>query len=379
MPTVSRSRAGLCDGSSDRTGRDTVTTLTAASGAASTHNELATAFTQHARVDVPLICGAMYPCSNPELVAAVSDAGAIGIVQPISLTYVHGHEFREGLRFIRRLTSRPIGFNALIEQSSRRYHERMVAWVDLALEEGIRFFVTSLGKPQWVVDRVRPHGGVVYHDVTERRWAQKGVDGGVDGLIAVNDRAGGHAGPRDAAALLDEVADLGLPVVCAGGIGSPADFVAALRLGYAAAQVGTRFIATPECTAHPRYKQAILDADESDIVLTERLTGVPVAVIETDYIRRIGTRAGWVARRMLRGRRSKHWMRTAYALRSLWQLKRGLSRGDEQNDYWQAGKSVATITTELSARDIVSAFADAARADAVRHGRFAAARAVKQR
>jgi nitronate monooxygenase len=333
-------------------------------------NVLATPFTRHAGVDVPLICGAMYPCSNPELVAAVSEAGGIGIVQPISLTYVHGHDFRAGLRLIRRLTSRPIGFNALIEQSSRHYHERMVAWVDIALEEGVRFFVTSLGKPRWVVDRVRPHGGVVYHDVTERRWAQKGADSGVDGLIAVNARAGGHAGPRGAAELLHEIADLGLPVVCAGGIGSPADFVAALRLGYSAAQVGTRFIATPECTAHARYKQAILDADESSIVLTERLTGVPVAVIETEYIRRIGTRAGWLARRLLRGRRSKHLMRTAYALRSLWQLKRGLSRGDERTDYWQAGKSVASISEEIPAGDVVAGFAAAAHASVAADGPF---------
>ena len=72
-----------------------------------------TPLTQAAGIEVPLVCGAMYPCSNPELVAAVSEAGGIGVVQPISLTYVHGHEFREGLRLIRRLTSKPIGMNAL--------------------------------------------------------------------------------------------------------------------------------------------------------------------------------------------------------------------------------------------------------------------------
>jgi nitronate monooxygenase len=340
---------------------------------------LDTAFTAHAGVEVPLICGAMYPCSNPELVAAVSDADGIGIVQPISLTYVHGHEFRAGLQYIRRLTNKPIGFNALIEQSSRRYHERMVEWVEIALEEGVRFFVTSLGKPKWVVERVRREGGIVYHDITERKWAQKGHDAGVTGLIAVNDRAGGHAGPLDARRLLDDVADLGLPDVCAGGIGSPAEFVAALRMGYAAAQLGTRFIATPECKAHERYKQAILAADESDIVLTERLTGVPVAVIDTPYIQRIGTKAGWIARRMLRGHRSKHLMRTAYALRSLWQLKRGLSRGDDTADYWQAGKSVASITAELPAGDIVAAFAAAARTNVERDGPFPASRSLTTR
>ena len=333
---------------------------------------LTTPFTRDAGVAVPIICGAMYPCSNPELVAAVSTAGGIGIVQPISLTYVHGHDFRNGLRYMRRLTDRPIGFNALIEQSSRAYHERMIRWVEIALEEGVRFFVTSLGKPRWVVDRVRQAGGVVYHDVTERKWAEKGVEAGVSGLIAVNDRAGGHAGPRDAARLLNEVADLGLPVVCAGGVGSPEEFVAALRMGYAAVQMGTRFIATPECRAHARYKQAILDAEESDIVLTERLTGVPVAVIETPYVRRIGTRAGWLGRRMLRGRRTKHLMRTIYALRSLWQLKRGLGRGDESADYWQAGKSVASITEEMPAGAVVTAFAQTARESVTADGPFPA-------
>ena len=96
---------------------------------------LSTPLTRAAGIEVPLVCGAMYPCSNPELVAAVSEAGGIGIVQPISLTYVHGHDFREGLRLIRRLTSKPIGMNALIEQSSKAYRERMERWIDVALEE----------------------------------------------------------------------------------------------------------------------------------------------------------------------------------------------------------------------------------------------------
>ncbi|HEX6940561.1 MAG TPA: nitronate monooxygenase [Longimicrobiales bacterium] len=315
---------------------------------------------RHAGIDVPLICGAMYPCSNPELVAAVSDAGGIGIVQPISLTYVHGHDFREGLRLIRRLTSRPIGMNALIEASSTAYRERMDRWVDIALEEGVRFFITSLGKPDRVVARVHAAGGVVYHDVTERKWALKGLDGGVDGLIAVNRRAGGHAGPKSAKELLDELGDLGVPVVCAGGIATPAEFAAVLRMGYAGAQLGTRFIATPECRASDAYKRAILAADEHDIVLSERITGIPVAVIRTPYIERMGLKAGPFARWMLRGRRTKRWMRTFYAWKSAWQLKRASLDETGELDYWQAGKSVAGIDEILPAGVIVRSFAAAA-------------------
>ena len=302
----------------------------------------------------------MYPCSNPELVAAVSAAGGMGIVQPIALTYVHGHDFREGLRLIARLAGgRPIGMNALIESSARTYHERMVRWVEVALEEGVRFFVTSLGNPRWVCDRVHAVGGIVYHDVTEAKWARKGVEAGCDGLIAVNARAGGHAGSRTPEALLDELRPFALPLVCAGGIGNADDFARALAMGYAGVQMGTRFIATTECTAHARYKQGIVDAGEDDIVLTERLTGVPVAVINTPYIRRIGTRAGPVARWLLRGRRTKRWMRTLYAARSVLDLKRSNARGDATRDYWQAGRSVAGIHAVEPVAHLLARFRDA--------------------
>jgi nitronate monooxygenase len=335
-----------------------------ASGAA---QALRTPLTEHARIAVPLICGAMYPCSNPELVAAVSAAGGIGIVQPISLTYVHGHDFREGLRLIRSITPNPIGMNALIEASSRTYHEKMTQWVDIAIEEGVRFFVTSLGNPRWVAEKVHAVGGVVYHDVTERKWALKGRDGGVDGLIAVNRRAGGHAGPKSAEALLAELADIGLPVVCAGGVGDEADFVAALRMGYAGVQMGTRFIATPECRASDAYKAAIVRADEKDIVLSERITGVPVAVINTPYIEQMGLSAGPISRWLLRHRRTKHYMRSMYALRSLWQLKRAsLDTSPAAKEYWQAGKSVAGIHAIEPAGEIVTKFARAVSAQAAR-------------
>jgi len=321
---------------------------------------LTTPLTEKTRIDVPLICGAMYPCSNPELVAAVSAAGGLGIVQPLAMVYVHGHEFRSGLELIRRLTDRPVGLNVIVERLSRAYRERMERYVGIALDEGVRFFVTSLGNPRWVVERAHAAGGLVYHDVTERKWALKALEAGADGLIAVNGRAGGHAGEKTAAELYEELEDLGVPVICAGGVGSEEDFVAALRQGYAGVQMGTRFIAIPECHAHADYKQAIVEAREEDIVLTERITGVPVAVINTPYLRKVGTAAGPIARRMLRGHRTKHWMRLIYALRSAWKMKSSPRRFSSK-DFLQAGKSVSGIRGVEPAGDIVRRFAAAAR------------------
>jgi nitronate monooxygenase len=324
---------------------------------------LDTPLTRALGIRLPVIGGAMYPCSNPELVGAVSAAGGIGVIQPVSLTWVHGHEFRAGVRRTLELAAgAPVGMNALIEGSSRRYRARMEEWIDVALEEGVRFFVTSLGNPRWVVDRVVPHGGVVYHDVTERKWALKGRDAGVQGLIAVNRRAGGHPGDLGAEDLLRQVGDLGLPTVCAGGIATPAGFRAALDLGYAGVQIGTRFIATPECSAPAAYKAAIVAAGEADVVRSERITGVPVSVLATPYVRSMGLRAGPFARWMLRGRRRKHWMRGFYTLRAALLLKRGATKGGGGSDsggsrsIWQAGKSVGGIHEVRSVAEILGGF-----------------------
>ena len=313
----------------------------------------ATAFCEQLGIRYPVIGGPMYPCSNPELTAAVSEAGGIGVLQPISLTYVHGHDYREGIRLMQRLTDKPLGMNALIEKSSKKYHERMSTWIDIALEEGVRFFVTSQGKPDWVAKKVHAAGGLVYHDVTELKWAKIGLDNGADGLICVNNRAGGHAGGKSMRQLYEELSDLNVPLVCAGGVGESSDLWEALDSGYVACQLGTRFIASTECRASEAYKQAVLDAGESDIVLSEKVTGIPVSVINTDFIQRSGTRLGWFSRWMLSGNTTKHWMRMFYGLKSIWQLKHSSLDEKGEKDYWQAGKSAGSIHNIRSCEEIM--------------------------
>lgn len=313
-------------------------------------------FCKDLNIDLPIIGGAMYPCSNPELVAAISEAGGIGMVQPLSLTYVHGHDFREGLRYIRSLTSKPIGLNLLIEKSSARYLDRIKAWLDISLEEGVSFFVTALGNPRYFADKIHAQGGLVYHNTTNRKWAEKAITGGVDGLICVNNRAGGHAGTETAGQLYGDLIGFGKPLICAGGISTPQDVANMLDLGYAGVQMGTRFIATQECTANQDYKQAILDADEDKIVLTDKLSGVPVSIIETDYIKHTGTKAGSLARLMLKGSKTKKYMRMFYSLRSFRTLKNDLDKGGAYQHFLQAGKSVDGIKKIMTVQEIMAGY-----------------------
>lgn len=313
-----------------------------------------TSLTKVLGIQFPIIGGAMYPCSNPELVAAVSQAGGIGIVQPLSLTYVYKYDFREGIRYIRTLTDKPIGLNLLVEKSSKKYLEKSKEWLDIALDEGVQFYVTALGSPRWVVDRVKPHGGIVYHDVTSKKWALKAAQANVDGFIAVNNRAGGHAGCSEPRALLEDLLSLGKPVICAGGVSTREQVKELLQMGYSGVQLGTRFIASSECKAHQDYKQAICRAKAGDIVLTTKISGVPVSVIQTPYIKSIGTHAGWFAKKMLQNPRTKHWMRLIYTLKSLWQLKKSNLLGSGYKDYWQAGKSVDGVRKVESVEEIMA-------------------------
>tara|TARA_B100001094_G_scaffold300491_1_gene325962 strand:- start:84 stop:1070 length:987 start_codon:yes stop_codon:yes gene_type:complete len=323
---------------------------------------LKTTLTEDAGIEYPIICGAMYPCSNPELVAAASDGGGIAIVQPVSATMVHGYDepnTREGLRLainrIRTLTDKPIGFNALIEKGSEKYLNRMSEWIDIALEEGIKFFVTSLGKPDWVCERVHAKGGVVYHDVTNRFHAKKGIDCGVDGLICVNDRAGGHLGQMSMEDMYADLSDLGLPLICAGGIGSEKELKDAINIGYAGVQMGTRFIATDECTTPQDYKDAIVDSGEDDITITTKLTGVPIAIIGDKNTKQ---RGNWLVRRLLKSR-FKHNIRVLITGISFWRM-RALARGKKKSskDLWSAGKSVETIRSVESATTIMRRLGD---------------------
>lgn len=324
-------------------------------------SRLETSFTKQVGIEVPLICGAMYPCSNPELVAAASEGGGIGIIQPVSIVFANKMDLRDGIRRIRQLTDKPIGFNAIVEKSSKLYEDQMRKWIDVALEENVRFFITALGNPDWVVKKVHAVGGIVYHDITELKWAKRALAAGVDGLIGVNNRAGGHAGSKSPQELYDEIKSLGVPVVCAGGIGDEKSFVEALDIGYAGVQLGTRFIASTECTAHMDYKKAILKATAEDIVMTEKISGVPVAVINTDYVKKVGTKAGPITRRLLQHARFKHYVRMFYSIRSIWQLKKINLDGMHYKNFFQAGKSADTIHSIESAGEIIQRFATAAR------------------
>ncbi|MFZ9046542.1 MAG: NAD(P)H-dependent flavin oxidoreductase [Cyclobacteriaceae bacterium] len=312
-------------------------------------------FLSDSGVEQPIICGPMYPGSNPELVAAVSEAGGFGIVQPVSMTRLYGHEYRAGLQLIKKLTQKPFGVNfTIFGGANKKYHYLMKEWMEVSIEEGVKFFLTSLGKPNEIVKFAHQHGVKVYHDIPNKKVASKMKDVGVDGLNCINWRGGGQTGSQSMEQFAEELADIGIPIIAAGGISGKADYYKALELGYAGVQLGTRFLATDECKVSNAYKQAIVNATEEDIVWTNKIAGNNSSLIKTDAIMRGGLRTGPVINFMLRRPKLKKYARMYLMSKGIKNYSKAAF--DESAEYWQAGKGVGEITSVLSVKEVMEIF-----------------------
>jgi NAD(P)H-dependent flavin oxidoreductase YrpB (nitropropane dioxygenase family) len=213
-------------------------------------------------VEHPIIAAPMGPdLSGPELAAAVSNAGGLGILQA---QFHPPPRFREEIRRLRALTAKPFGVNLLLQFPV----EDQVA---VCLQERVPVLSLFWGDPTPYVARAHSAGVKVFHQVGSVPEAQRAAAAGVDVIVAQGVEAGGHvAGEVSTLALVPRVVDAVAPrpVVAAGGIADARGVVAVLALGAQAAVLGTRFLASAESRAHPHYKQRVLAADEGDTVRT---------------------------------------------------------------------------------------------------------------
>jgi nitronate monooxygenase len=242
-----------------------------------------TPFSRMMGCDVPIIAAPMFLVSNEKMVTEASNSGGVGAAP--SLNWRTTETFDEALSNIHGATNRPYAINLIVNKSNLR----METDLDVIAKHKTPMVITSLGNPRKVIDTVHAYGGKVFCDVVDLKYAQKVQDQGADGVIAVSSGAGGHAGPMSPMVLLPYLREnLRIPVVAAGGIATGKQILAALVLGADAVQIGTRFIASTEATVAQEYKQAILDSEPEDIVLTRRISGTPAAVINTPYIQKVG-------------------------------------------------------------------------------------------
>ncbi|MFN4148945.1 MAG: NAD(P)H-dependent flavin oxidoreductase [Rhodocyclaceae bacterium] len=286
---------------------------------------------------LPVIGAPMFIVSTPELVIAQCKAGIIGAFPALNAR--PAERLDEWLTTIETALadgqSAPHAVNLIVHPSNERLE------IDLAqcVAHRVPLVITSLGKPTAIVEAVHGYGGLVFHDVTTVRHAEKALEAGVDGLILVAAGAGGHGGTLSPFALVSEVRRFYAgPLALAGAITKGRQILAAQAIGADFAYIGTRFIATQEANASADYKQAILSAHADDIVYTPYFTGVP-----GNYLKSSIVAAGLDPERLPSGNGPKL------------EFTRAADGAKAWRDIWGAGQGVGSIddiptTAELIAR-----------------------------
>lgn len=231
------------------------------------------------RLRIPVIAAPMFLVSGPELVVEACRAGVVGTFPSLNArTTAELEEWLTGIREQLSLAESdpsrivsPFGVNLIVHRTDGR----LAADLDALVRHKVPLVITSLGSPQAVVGAVHSYGGVVFHDVIMATHARKAIAAGVDGIIGVGSGAGGHAGTQSLVSLIREIrAFWDGTLIAAGAIGDGYSVRAAEVLGADFAYVGTRFIATRESRARPEYKAMLVEAQATDIVYTDGVSGV---------------------------------------------------------------------------------------------------------
>ncbi len=232
-------------------------------------------------VEIPIVQAPMGWIARSQLASAVSNAGALGIIETSSgeLDVV-----KDEIRRMRDLTDKPFGVN--IAQA----FVRDPGIVDFVIEQGVRFVTTSAGSPMKYTASLKAAGLTVFHVVPTLRGALKAIEAGVDGLIVEGGEGGGFKNPRDVASmvLLPLVrSQVDVPIIAAGGFVDGASMAAAFALGAEGVQLGTRMVSSVESPVHQNWKRAIVDAAETDTVFLNRFHSPGLRALRTERTTRL--------------------------------------------------------------------------------------------
>ena len=225
----------------------------------------------------PIIQGGMANIATGEFAAAISNAGGLGL---IAAGGMKPEELRANIDIARERTDKPFGVNIML------MHPQVDELMDIVIEKKIPVVTTGAGNPGKYIAALKEAGIKVMPVVASVALAQRMERLGVDAVIAEGTESGGHVGEETTMALVPQVVDgVKIPVVAAGGIASGRQMLAAYALGACGVQVGTCLLVSEECPIHPNYKQAVLDASDSDTIVTGRIGGTPVRVLKNRMAR----------------------------------------------------------------------------------------------
>lgn len=232
-------------------------------------------------IEYPILQGAMARIADSTLAGAVSGGGGLGIIASGGES---GEWLEQEIDRIRQITPRPFGVNLMLLSPN------LEELVDVVCKKRVPIVTTGAGNPGKYIERLKENGILVFPVVASVAVALRVQRAGADGVIGEGMEAGGHIGEVTTMALIPQLRDaLEIPVIAAGGIGDGRGVAAAFMLGAVGVQVGTRFVVAEECTVSMAYKEAIIQAKDSDTVATGRTTGHPVRVLKNKLSRQVLT------------------------------------------------------------------------------------------
>ena len=294
-------------------------------------------------INRPLIMAPMFLVSNTKMVIEGMKSGVAGCIP--ALNYRTLEELRASVVELRaaKVAGGSFGYNLIVNKSNIKYKDQLA----VLCEEKVDFIITSLGSPEETIKQAHKVGIKVFCDVTDLAFAKKVESLGADALIAVNNLAGGHRGDLGPEELIKELnLNTTLPVISAGGVSTKKELETMLSYGAVGVSVGSPFIASFESGVSQEYKQACVDYGAKDIVLTEKISGTPCTVINTPYVKKVGTKQTWLEQTLNKNKTLKKWVKMIrYMIGS-----NAVTKAATEVTYktvWVAGPTIEN-TTEIS-------------------------------
>lgn len=291
-------------------------------------------------IKLPIIQGGMVWCSGWKLASAVSNAGGLGLIGAGSM---HPETFQEHIQKTKAATNQPFGVNVPL------LYPEMDKIMDIIVKEDVKIVFTSAGSPKKWTPFLKEHGITVVHVVSSAFFAKKCEDAGVDAIVAEGFEAGGHNGREETTtlALIPSVQKAtSLPLIAAGGIGCGKSMLAAMTLGADGVQMGTRFAAAEESSAHVNFKQSIIDLGEGDTKLALKKLA-PTRLIKNEFFNKVNEAE-------CRGA-SPEEMRE---ILGKGRAKLGMFEGDLQEGELEIGQVAANISAIEPVKEIVKQIVD---------------------
>ncbi|HKK66617.1 MAG TPA: nitronate monooxygenase [Bacteroidales bacterium] len=295
----------------------------------------------------PVLMAPMFLVSDENLMLAGLENGVAAAFP--AANYRSPEALDRAMTELKSKTNKPFGVNIIANRSNPDFDTQLSA----CIKHRVDFVITSLGNPEIAINACHKAGIPVFCDVTDLKYAKKVVGMGADALIAVNKQAGGHPGLLPGDVLLTELQNaFDLPVIYAGGIASHTDYQRVMKAGAAGVSVGTLFLATKESPVSDAYKQAMVNNTAKDIVLTDKLSGAPLHVINTDYVKKTGTKANRLTCFLYRHKKLRRFLKGLAMKRGMKALEKAAFSASYKT-VWVAGPAISNVHSIVSVKERV--------------------------